>query len=84
MITHGACGKTWSGNGVAHCSGCHENFSGVGLFDRHRSITGAHGTCVPPDQLRTTGGERVCELRDGVWRYPEMTEEQKLARFGAA
>jgi hypothetical protein len=81
-LTHGACGASWNGNGVAHCGGCHHNFSGVGLFDRHRGNTGPHGTCTPPDQLRTTTGERVCELRDNVWRYPEMTEAQKLARFG--
>jgi hypothetical protein len=32
----------------------------------------------------TKTGERLAFFRDGMWRGPEMTDEAKAARFGAA
>lgn len=29
-------GCRWSGTSTAHCGACHETFSGIGPFDRHR------------------------------------------------
>lgn len=81
-ITHGACGATWTAAGAAHCSGCCETFSGTALFDRHRSGYGDRGSCTDPATLVDRHGNPVCELRDGMWRYPEMDEATKLARFG--
>lgn len=69
--------------GAAHCSGCHETFSAPGLFDKHRSARGEHGVCLDPTQVRHgTSGYRLLFFRDGMWRGPEMTEDQKNARFG--
>jgi hypothetical protein len=83
-ITHGACGATWNGVSAAHCSGCCRTFSSPTLFDRHRSKTGGeHGSCLDPATLADANGNQICEHRDGLWRFPEMTDEQKLARFGA-
>lgn len=81
--TCSGCPSTWTGSAAAHCSGCHTTWSGVGLFDRHRSVAGEHGTCTPPEQLVDGNGRPICELRDGMWRYPEMDEAAKAARFGA-
>jgi hypothetical protein len=82
--THAACGTTWTAASAAHCSGCCRTFSGVALFDRHRSKAGGeHGSCIDPATLTDTNDTPICEQRDGMWRGPEMTEEQKLARFGA-
>lgn len=80
--SHGSCGTTWTATGAAHCSGCCNTFSGVSLFDRHRSLAGEHGTCTHPADLRDRDGNPICEFRDGMWRYPEMTDDQKAARFG--
>ena len=77
------CPATWTGSAAAHCSGCHETFSGVTLFDRHRTVVGDHGTCLEPSELMEAGVRYVCELRDGMWRFPEMDEATKAARFGA-
>lgn len=61
LITHGECGKTWSGNGRAHCSGCHETFNTYRGSDRHR--TGPHGPdrhCADPASIGMVN-------RNGIW-----------------
>lgn len=76
------CGERWSGVAAAHCAGCHRTFSAPGLFDKHRSARGEHGTCLDPAEVRQVRtGERVMFFRDGMWRGPEMTDEQ-LAAMG--
>lgn len=49
------CGKHWSSLVWAHCSVCHETFSRVRNFDRHRK----NGVC--------TFGNTLVEI-DGIWR----------------
>lgn len=85
----GGCGATWYGSRACHCAapGCHRTFATVGLFDAHRSTRGGeHGSCLDPEtlviQTGPRAGDRTAFLRDGMWRGPEMTEAQKLARFG--
>jgi len=73
--THGTCGATWTGTRAAHCSGCCKTFSGASLFDQHRRGYSERGQCLDPAALGA-------EFRDGMWRAPEMTEAEKLARFG--
>lgn len=84
-ITCSGCAARWTAPSACHCSGCHETFSGIALFDRHRSTAGGeHGSCLPPGRLcGTVTGERVMFQRDGMWRGPEMDEATKLKRFGA-
>lgn len=83
-ITCGGCAARWTALGACHCSACHQTFSGVALFDRHRSVAGGeHGSCLPPGRLiHATTGERLMFERDGMWRGPEMDEATKLKRFG--
>jgi hypothetical protein len=79
---HGACGGTWTALGAMHCGSCHQLFSSIRLFDQHRSTKGGeHGSCLNPYQV-FHNGERVMFLRDGMWRGPVMTDEEKLRRFG--
>lgn len=81
--TCGGCEATWTGDGRCHCSACHHTFAGVGLFDRHRSMTGEHGSCADPAALRHgETGEPLMFLRHGMWCGPEMTEEAKAKAFG--
>ena len=83
-ITCSGCTNTWTAGGAAHCAapGCHRLFSTPRLFDLHRSVKGEHGACLDPEEIFNGSGERVMYLRDGMFRGPEMTAEQKLARFG--
>lgn len=87
MITCGGCEATWTALGTCHCGACHHTFSGVDLFDKHRSQYGEHGACLNPADLTIRKGPRtgepVMHLRDGIWSGPEMTDEQKAARFGS-
>jgi hypothetical protein len=82
-ITCGGCTATWTAPGAAHCSGCHRSFSGVGLFDAHRSQYGERGACLDPATLTVKHGHRAGEplmyYRAGMWRGPESTDEQKAA-----
>jgi len=72
-FTCGGCPAVWTAQAAAHCGACHASFSGIRLFDRHRSLVGLHGRCVDPAGLMSRG-EPICELRDGVWRSPEMDD----------
>ena len=81
--THGACGATWTAASAAHCSGCCRTFVGPSLFDAHRAARGERGLCIDPETLTNNTGDRIAYFRNNMWRGPEMTDEQKTARFGA-
>lgn len=83
--TCGGCDATWTAPRAAHCAamGCHRTFASVALFDSHRSARGAHGSCIDPESVHHgKTGERLMFFRNGMWRGPEMTTEQKAAAFG--
>lgn len=42
------CGLAWTSRSEAHCSSCHEHFTGPGIFDQHIRAAG----CTPPGELR--------------------------------
>jgi hypothetical protein len=67
---------------AAHCGSCHRLFAGVRLFDMHRSRDGEHGTCLDPETVLGEQGQQRLFFRDGMWRGPELTGEQraKLAK----
>lgn len=74
------CGARWTDLRTAHCAAekCHRSFASIGLFDRHRSTTGSEqGSCRNPTTITNTHGHRIMYLRDGIWRSPELTDEQK-------
>jgi hypothetical protein len=74
----GGCDASWTGTSICHCGSCHRSFSGIGLFDKHRSQYGERGACVDPATLtgRDTG-QPLMHHRDGMWRGPETTDEGK-------
>lgn len=48
------CGRRWSGTTSAHCSLCHEHFSTVANFDKHKpSLRG----CGDPRTMTRTKGD---------------------------
>ena len=77
-ITCGGCTETWTALTACHCSGCHRTYAGVGMFDQHRSQYGERGSCLDPATLiNQKTGEPLMFFREGMWRGPEATEEQK-------
>lgn len=44
------CRNRWSGANTSHCANCHETFSGVTTFDKHRD----KGQCKYPANVELT------------------------------
>ncbi len=85
LTTHGQCGKSWiqRGNRTGHCSGCHETFEGLAVFDAHRYTNDAgQRACRNPADVKV-GGEHL-EMVEGTWRGPRMPESEKERRRAAA
>lgn len=57
------CGRTWTGLSQAHCTICHEHFSTVANFDRHKP---SRSGCMNPSTIvnRRTG-KPVLKLSPG-------------------
>lgn len=48
MITHGACGKSWTGLSRSHCPACHETFNSDSAAEKHRTgRPGPDRRCLP-------------------------------------
>jgi len=62
MITCGGCDAQWSGTSKCHCGGCHQTFSGIGLFDLHR----VNDECKDPKGMKKDG--LPLKYEDGVWK----------------
>ena len=49
MISHGECGKQWTGLRRAHCPACHETFNSDSAAEKHRRGTpGMDRRCITP------------------------------------
>ena len=68
----GRCDNRWGGLNTAHCGArnCHQTFTGIVAFDKHRAGSHAAGTrhCVDPATLRDKHGQPV--LVDAGRGYP--------------
>jgi hypothetical protein len=53
------CGARWTGLSRAHCAACHDTFTTVTNFDRHRR----NGRCVDPASVGLI-------FKNGLWRQP--------------
>jgi hypothetical protein len=78
-ITCGGCDARWTGQSVAHCAACHRSFSVNAHFDLHRSPKGEHGTCLDPATITDSDGNPKLFWRDGLWRGPQVSEDQRRA-----
>lgn len=68
------CGVRWSGYKTAHCCACHETFSTVSNFDRHRQ--GPHSDvrprfCVSPESVGLVDAGRAYRC----WAMPGRERE---------
>lgn len=77
LTVHAECRKAWKqrGNRTGHCSGCHQTFEGLTLFDLHRR----GGVCADPQQMVVAGKPLIFDAThgDGTWRSD--TSELKAA-----
>ena len=75
----GKCDKRWSGYNTSHCSSCHETFTGLSAFDRHRTGSHAAGTrkCLPPADVGLAQVNRSypCWGTEGDDRWNDQTRD---------
>lgn len=78
-LTDPRCGKTWKqrGNTSGHCTGCHETFEGITLFDAHQRRDDESSKTICLDPAKMTVGGKPLRLIDRSWRGPEMPESAK-------
>ena len=58
-ITHGACGKTWTGVTRSHCPACHETFNSEYAAEKHRAgKPGIDRRCLPPAEAGLIASEQ--------------------------
>lgn len=68
MITHGECGKTWTGLRRAHCPACHETFNSDSAAEKHRvGRPGIDRRCVDPATVGLIAVEQPWGL---CWQAP--------------
>ena len=67
-IRCGGCDNWWTGLNSAHCSGCHQTFTGVGGFDMHRR----RGKCLDPADIGLVPADKPWPgwSRPGTWSGP--------------
>lgn len=68
MITHGACGQTWTGLRRAHCPACHTTFNSDSAAEKHRiGKPGTDRRCADP---ATVGLVAVQQPWGPCWQAP--------------
>lgn len=77
LVTCSGCDAAWTARNAAHCGSCHSLFASVPLFDMHRAQDGDHGACIPPGEVQGRSGEQRLFFRDGMWRGPELSDEDR-------
>lgn len=68
------CGSSWGGLRTAHCGACHETFTTVGNFDKHRR----NGKCAAPTKVGlvadANGRWTAAGANDEWWQKASTTE----------
>lgn len=68
MITHGACGQSWTGLRRAHCPSCHITFNSDSAAEKHRvGKPGIDRRCVDPATVGLIAVEQPWGL---CWQAP--------------
>lgn len=67
-ITHGKCGKTWTGLSRAHCPSCCETFSRDSAADKHRvGQFGVDRRCADPSSVGLVPHQQPWGV---MWSHP--------------
>jgi hypothetical protein len=66
------CRNEWGGLKTAHCTVCHQTFTTVGAFDKHRDGSHADDTrhCVDPESVGLVNAGRAYPC----WGFPGRDE----------
>ena len=65
----------WVGTQRCHCSSCHQNFSVVKNFDKHRFEKSGDNYCHPPESVGLVLNKR------GTWQMPgEVDYDERFGR----
>ena len=68
LITHGSCGKQWTGLRRSHCPACHETFNSEYAAEKHRvGPFGGGRKCAPPDEVGLVAVEQPWGI---CWQTP--------------
>lgn len=74
MTACSRCQGVWGGLKAAHCTadGCHQTFTTVSAFDKHRTGSHPHDTrtCLPPEQVGLVDAGRTYPC----WGFPGRDE----------
>lgn len=74
--THGCarCSKRWGGLNTAHCAACHETFTGLTAFDKHRDGSHSKGTraCLEPAEVGLVDANRAYPC----WGWPSDGDDR--------
>jgi hypothetical protein len=65
---HCGCGKSWTGTARCHCGSCHETFTGLSAFEKHRVTVNqsqALRECAPPASVGLVQNDH------GYWGSPD-------------
>lgn len=84
LISHGECGKQWSGQNRSHCPACHETFSGETAADKHRKGKfGPHSDrhCLTPEAAGLVAAPQPWGV---LWRNPGDDTRAFATRTAAA
>jgi hypothetical protein len=69
-ITHGRCGRWWTGAERSHCGGCCETFSSLKTFEAHRKGL----RCNDPGSVGLVARETPFGR---LWGRPELSPEER-------
>ena len=77
MATCVRCRKRWGGLKTAHCTECHETFTVIGAFDRHRAGSHSASTrhCLDPATVGLVNAGRAYPC----WGWPGRDEPDDAA-----
>jgi hypothetical protein len=68
------CPARWNGYNTGHCSACHETFTGITAFDKHRDGSHVKGRyCVSPQSVGLVPAGRAYPC----WALPGTYEREE-------
>jgi hypothetical protein len=68
-----SCRRLWTGLAQAHCPTCHEHFSSVAAFDRHRP----RGICQHPSTVARRNGDPVFRASENRYGTTWVTYDSR-------
>lgn len=70
------CPNRWNGHNTCHCASCHETFTTITAFDKHRAGSHPHDTrhCLDPEAAGLVLADRAYRC----WARPYSTDSGEI------